>query len=58
MGYFASFLVLHFALRHRFMSTGFRILDVARDVLLYAFIVAWSVAVAFSRCVSPPHART
>ena len=54
MGYFASFLVLHFALHHRFVSTGLRLLDVARDVFLYAFIVVWSVAIAFSRCVFFP----
>ncbi len=51
MGYFASFLVLHFSLRHRFVSTGFRLLDWARDVVLFTFIISWSVAVAYSRCV-------
>ncbi|KAI1791781.1 PAP2-domain-containing protein [Ganoderma leucocontextum] len=49
MGYFASFLVLHFSLRHRFVSTGFRFLDWARDIFLFAFIVLWSGAVAYSR---------
>ncbi|CDO69337.1 hypothetical protein BN946_scf184746.g18 [Trametes cinnabarina] len=49
MGYFASFLVLHFTLQHRFVSTGYRILDYARDVLLYTFILTWAGAVAFSR---------
>ncbi|KAI0675790.1 PAP2-domain-containing protein [Trametes maxima] len=49
MGYFASFLFLHFSLRHRFVSTGFRILDYARDILLFAFIFSWAAAVAFSR---------
>ncbi|KAI0630575.1 PAP2-domain-containing protein [Trametes polyzona] len=49
MGYFASFLILHFSLRHRFVSTGYRILDLARDVFLYTFILAWSASVAFSR---------
>ncbi|EIW58559.1 PAP2-domain-containing protein [Trametes versicolor FP-101664 SS1] len=49
MGYFASFLILHFTLRHRWTPTGFRTLDLARDVFLYAFILAWAGAVAFSR---------
>ena len=51
MGYFASFLVLHFSLRHRFVSTGFRFLDWARDVFLFTFIISWSVATAYSRSV-------
>ena len=51
MGYFASFLVLHFSLRHRFVSTGYRLLDWARDVFLFAFIISWSASVAYSRCV-------
>ena len=51
MGYFASFLFLHFALRHRFVSTGFAVLDYARIIFLYAFILGWSCAVAFSRYV-------
>lgn len=54
MGYFASFLILHFTLRHRWTPTGFRTLDLARDVFLYAFILAWAGAVAFSRYVLPP----
>ncbi|TFK83869.1 PAP2-domain-containing protein [Polyporus arcularius HHB13444] len=49
MGYFASFLLLHFSLRHRWVSTGFAFLDYARDILLFAFIISWSAAVAFSR---------
>ena len=51
MGYFASFLFLHFSLRHRWVSTGSTVLDYARDVLLFAFILSWSAAVAFSRYV-------
>lgn len=53
MGYFASFLFLHFTLRHRWTPTGFRTLDLARDVFLYAFIFVWAGAVAFSRYVLP-----
>ncbi|PIL24726.1 hypothetical protein GSI_12612 [Ganoderma sinense ZZ0214-1] len=49
MGYFAGFLALHFSLRHRFVSTGFRLLDWARDIFLFSFIISWSVAVAYSR---------
>lgn len=49
MGYFAAFLVCHFTLRHRFVTTGFGLLDRARNVILYAGIIGWSVAVAFSR---------
>ncbi|KAI0820750.1 PAP2-domain-containing protein [Trametes gibbosa] len=49
MGYFASFLILHFSLRHRWSSTGHRSLDFARDAGLYTFIIAWSLSVAFSR---------
>ncbi|KAI0372626.1 PAP2-domain-containing protein [Pilatotrama ljubarskyi] len=49
MGYFASFLLLHFTLRHRFVTTGYPILDIARDVALYTFILTWAGAVAFSR---------
>ena len=39
MGNFASFLALHFAPHHRFVSTSFRLLDVGHDVFLYTFIV-------------------
>ncbi|KAJ2983373.1 hypothetical protein NUW54_g10643 [Trametes sanguinea] len=49
MGYFASFLILHFSLQHRFVSTGFRVLDYVRDILLYTFIITCAGAVAFSR---------
>ena len=51
MGYFLGFLFLHFSLRHRFVPTGFKVLDWARDIFLFAFITLWSVAVAYSRCV-------
>ena len=49
MGYFAAFLVCHFTFRHRFVTTGSQILDMARNCLLYLGIVAWAGAVAFSR---------
>ena len=51
MGYFLGFLFLHFSLRHRFVPTGFKVLDWARQIFLFAFITLWSVAVAYSRCV-------
>ena len=51
MGYFASFLVLHFTLRHRFIPTGSILLDWARDIFLFTFIISWSLGVAYSRCV-------
>ncbi|KAK7684389.1 hypothetical protein QCA50_012336 [Cerrena zonata] len=49
MGYFATFLVCHFTFRHRFVTTGYRIIDSLRDILLYIFIISWSASVAFSR---------
>ena len=51
MGYFAAFLVCHFTFRHRFLTTGYRLVDLLRDSLLYVFIISWSVSVAFSRFV-------
>lgn len=51
MGYFAAFLLCHFTFRHRFVSTGFRVLDGARTLVLYTGIISWSAAVAYSRCV-------
>ncbi|KAJ3527756.1 hypothetical protein NM688_g8086 [Phlebia brevispora] len=49
MGYFAAFLFCHFTFRHRFISTGSRIFDSLRLVVLYTAIGAWSTAVAYSR---------
>ncbi|KAI0091537.1 PAP2-domain-containing protein [Irpex rosettiformis] len=49
MGYFAAFLICHFTFRHRFTSTGSRLLDYTRDFLLYSFILTWAGAVAYSR---------
>lgn len=52
MGYFASFLILHFTVRHRFVPTGYRLLDYASIIVLYSGILGWAGAVAFSRYVS------
>ncbi|KAI0339603.1 PAP2-domain-containing protein [Trametopsis cervina] len=49
MGYFAAFLICHFAFRHRFASTGSWLLDRARAVIVYSIIVTWAGAVAYSR---------
>lgn len=49
MGYFAAFLICHFTFRHRFVSTGWRILDLLRILILYSGILAVSMAVAYSR---------
>ncbi|EJF57208.1 PAP2-domain-containing protein [Dichomitus squalens] len=49
MGYFLSFLILHFSLRHRFVPTGSKVLNWARDIFLFTFITSWSVGVAYSR---------
>ncbi|KAI0076869.1 PAP2-domain-containing protein [Panus rudis PR-1116 ss-1] len=49
MGYFASFLFCHFTFRHRFVSTGSRILDILRTIVLYWGIATVAGAVAYSR---------
>ncbi|KAJ7043742.1 hypothetical protein C8F04DRAFT_1073156 [Mycena alexandri] len=49
MGYFASFLMMHLYFRHRFASTGYRILDFAWRIALYAALAAWAFVVAYSR---------
>lgn len=49
MGYFAAFLLCHIAFRHRFVSTGYRLLDLAWRSLVQLFIVGWAGAVAYSR---------
>ncbi|CAK5283158.1 unnamed protein product, partial [Mycena citricolor] len=49
MGYFASFLMLHLHTRHRFASSGNRLLDNAWRFVVYTGILAWALAVAYSR---------
>lgn len=52
MGYFASFLMMHLYFRHKFASTGYRILDQTWRVILYTALAAWALIVAYSRCVT------
>ncbi|KAJ7117852.1 PAP2-domain-containing protein [Mycena epipterygia] len=49
MGYFASFLMMHLFFRHKFASTGYRILDQAWRGVLYTALAAWALIVAYSR---------
>ncbi|KZT21606.1 PAP2-domain-containing protein [Neolentinus lepideus HHB14362 ss-1] len=49
MGYFASFLMCHLYFRHRFATTGNKILDKAWRLLLYIGLLVWSGIVAYSR---------
>ena len=51
MGYFAAFLICHLTFRHRFTSTGSRLLDYTRDFLVYLFVLSWAGAVSYSRFV-------
>ena len=54
MAYFASFLICHLYLRHRFSSTGYALLDRLWRVVVYAGVLAWAVLVAYSRYASLP----
>ncbi|KAK7025196.1 acidPPc domain-containing protein [Favolaschia claudopus] len=49
MGYFASFLILHLWFRHRFSSTGSRLLDQAFRAVIYLALISWALVVAYSR---------
>ncbi|KAF7309875.1 acidPPc domain-containing protein [Mycena indigotica] len=49
MGYFATYLVLHLYCRHRFASSGYKLLDGAWRLALYAAIISWAGVVAYSR---------
>lgn len=49
MGYFSTFLLLHFTFRHSFVSTGWRAGDALRRAALYVVLVAVAGAVAYSR---------
>ncbi|KII85923.1 hypothetical protein PLICRDRAFT_178228 [Plicaturopsis crispa FD-325 SS-3] len=49
MGYFAAFLICHLHFRHRFASTGSRILDRAWRLIIYLALSAWAGSVAYSR---------
>ncbi|KAJ7066502.1 hypothetical protein C8F01DRAFT_1123489 [Mycena amicta] len=49
MGYFAAFLILHLYCRHRFASTGSRLLDGAWRGAVYSALISWAAIVAYSR---------
>ena len=49
MAYFATFLVCHLYLRHRFLSTGYTFLDRLWRVVVYTWVLAWAGLVAYSR---------
>jgi len=49
MGYFSTFLICHLTFRHRFIPTGWRVVDIFWRGLVYIGLVAWAVAVAYSR---------
>jgi dolichyldiphosphatase len=49
MGFFASFLMCHLYFRHRFTSTGYRIIDFMWRILLYLCFSSLAGAVAYSR---------
>ncbi|KAJ7105455.1 PAP2-domain-containing protein [Mycena crocata] len=49
MGYFASFLMLHLYFRHRFATTGYKVLDWAWRAAIYTALAAWAFIVAYSR---------
>ena len=49
MAYFATFLVCHLYLRHRFSSTGYTFLDRLWHVVVYTGVLAWAGLVAYSR---------
>lgn len=55
MAYFATFLILHLYFRHRFVSTGYYIVDVAWLLLLHLALIGWAGVVAYSRYVNPYH---
>jgi dolichyldiphosphatase len=48
MGYFATFLILHLHFRHKFTPSGYW-LDQAFRALVYSALIAWAMAVAYSR---------
>ncbi|KXN93233.1 Putative dolichyldiphosphatase [Leucoagaricus sp. SymC.cos] len=52
MGYFATFLMCHMFFKHRFASTGFWVLDGLWRIFVYAGLLGWAGAVAYSRYVS------
>jgi dolichyldiphosphatase len=55
MAYFATFLILHLHFRHRFVSTGVRILDRLFRLILHVAFISWAAIVAYSRYVGVIH---
>jgi dolichyldiphosphatase len=50
MGYFASYLILHVLYRHRFEPSGFgALVDTLWRLCVYAVLISWAGAVAYSR---------
>lgn len=49
MAYFATFLILHLHFKHKFVPSGYRIVDQASQAFVYLAIVAWATTVAYSR---------
>ena len=55
MGYFAAFLICHMFFKHRFVTTGFRMLDKMWRVTVYTGLIVWAGSVAYSRWVLSVH---
>ncbi|PPQ91884.1 hypothetical protein CVT25_000759 [Psilocybe cyanescens] len=49
MAYFASFLMAHLYFRHRFSSTGSKIIDLLLRIIVYSALLGWAGLVAYSR---------
>ncbi|EDR10632.1 uncharacterized protein LACBIDRAFT_317313 [Laccaria bicolor S238N-H82] len=49
MAYFATFLICHLYVRHRFSSAGYPLLDGLWRVVVYTGVLAWAGLVAYSR---------
>ncbi|KAI9459023.1 PAP2-domain-containing protein [Russula earlei] len=49
MGYFATFLILHFHFRHKISTNGYWMTDKTLRTSVYSIIVTWAVTVAYSR---------
>lgn len=52
MGYFTTFLTCHMFFRHRFATSGFGVFDQLWRICVYAGLLGWAGAVAYSRYVA------
>ena len=52
MAYFATFLICHLYIRHRFSSTGYTFLDRLWRMVVYVGVLTWAGLVAYSRYAS------